>query len=295
MFEPEKELSSGKDGPPPPRDRVVPAGLYDREYFLSNCGGFREFLDSRGMRLPERLSVALEAAGIGPGMRVADIGCGRGEAVIRSALAGAEALGVDYSGDAIALAREAAAALPPEAGARVNFVRADVAAAELGEGVFDVVLMTDIVEHLYPKELSWALGKVLRALKPGGRLIVHTAPNIWYTRYGWVVLRRVIMLKEFLLRTGNRVPVIHPSMTGINEKVHVNLQSPRGLRRTLESAGFSGISVFFRESGPLEGESAWNGVLNRLFLLPGLEAFFRLSIFALARKPGPGPARGEAL
>lgn len=292
------KADSGMDGLPSLEKKAVPPALYDREYFLTNCGGFQEFSMSGGMTLPERLVVALKAADIRPGMKIADIGCGRGELVIHSALIGAEALGIDYSEAALELARESANALPEPARGRTDFQRSDVKDAVLGAGTFDVVLMTDIVEHLYPGELETALSKVLLALKPGGRLVVHTAPNIWYCRYGWVVVRTIVRLKELLLRTGNLVPEIHPSMTGINEKVHVNLQSPPGLRQELKRSGFTGVSVFFSERGPLEGKSVWNRVINGLFAMPFLRNFFNLSIFAVALKPSPGLDRphpgGEA-
>lgn len=265
--------------------RSVPPGLYDKEYFLTNCGGFREFAESGGSIIPERLLYAFEAAEIKAGMKVADIGCGRGELVLRAAGKGANVLGVDYSEEALKLAEELLSRSTVPAG-RVRLLKADVNELLLEPGTFDVIFMTDLAEHLYPEELAALLGNVLRALKPGGRLVAHTAPNRWFCRYGWTVVRRVVLLKEKLLGTNRPVPVTHPSMTGINEKVHVNLQDPRGFRKTLRRAGFQYARIFFREEGPLSGKSVWNRVLNRLFRLPGVNAFFCISIFAVAGKRG---------
>lgn len=264
--------------------KPVPAGLYDRDYFTSNCGGFREFAETRGKVLPERLSVALEAAEIRAGMKAADIGCGRGELVLHAALKGAEVLGIDYSEEALKLARELLSGYPALAADKVKFLKADVNELRLGQDAFDVLFMTDIIEHLHPWELEGVFRKAAAALKPGGRLVAHTAPNSRFCRYGWPVVRRIVLLKESLLGTRNPVPAIHPSLTGINEKVHVNLQDPGGLERELRSAGFDEVSVFFREQGPLEGKSAWNGLLNRVFQSPPLESFFNISIFAVAKK-----------
>ncbi len=286
--------TGGHDVGAPIAGRGVPAGLYDEEYFLSNCGGYREFTSSQGMLLPERLAVVLRRADLRPGMKVADIGCGRGELVLHAALNGAEALGIDYSEAALKLAEAALAARRFPAGGRASFIRADVKDMALGTAAFDVIFMTDIVEHLYPEELDAALAKVFEALKPGGRLVAHTAPNIWFGLYGWKLVNAIILLKEFLLRSGRTSPGTHPSMTGINEKVHVNLQSPPGLRRALRRAGFTGVAVFFEEAGPLEGRSVWNRVINRILRLPLLENFFALSIFAVASRPAAGRAKDLA-
>jgi hypothetical protein len=44
---------------------------------------------------------------------------------------------------------------------------------------------------LHPWELHEAMLEVRRVLKPDGRFIIHTAPNVWYDRYAYPVVRTV--------------------------------------------------------------------------------------------------------
>ena len=54
---------------------------------------------------------------------------------------------------------------------------------------FDRVLMFDVVEHLYPWELDRALAEIRRVLTSDGRLVIHTAPNRWYDKYAYPIVR----------------------------------------------------------------------------------------------------------
>ncbi len=90
-----------------PHPPSIPSEEYTREYFESCCQGYDEFTASHGEQLPLRLSIPLYLTNITPGMRVVDIGCGRGELVINCARLGARTWGIDYARAALLLAREA--------------------------------------------------------------------------------------------------------------------------------------------------------------------------------------------
>ena len=62
-----------------PNRRSLPPELYTKEYFLHACEGYEEFSETQGERLSRRLSAALAVAAVTPGMKVLDVGCGRGE------------------------------------------------------------------------------------------------------------------------------------------------------------------------------------------------------------------------
>jgi cyclopropane fatty-acyl-phospholipid synthase-like methyltransferase len=224
----------------------VPSTKYDEEYFLSACEGYEEFLDSEGGYLSRRLNQAFALAKVTPGMRILDVGCGRGEILLHCARLGADAYGIDYAEAAVRLSRTLAAAeastgKPPqseqEIRGRIGVYRSDAKHLPFPAGYFDRVLMLDIVEHLYPAELHQALLEVHRVLTPRGRLVVHTAPNRWYDRCAYPIVRLV----RRLMGQGDRYPRNPRALNvAVNTEVHVNEQDILSLRRTLKKAGFRG-------------------------------------------------------
>ena len=88
----------------------VPPDPYTRDYFLEDCGG-SEFFSRFGPKvLKPQLAYCLKRAGIGPGMRILDVGCGRGELLFAARAAGAGAVGTAFAAPALAPARETSAA-----------------------------------------------------------------------------------------------------------------------------------------------------------------------------------------
>jgi len=111
------------------------------------------------------------------GKRVLDVGCGRGEAVKYAAEHGAaDVHGVDFSEDAIAIARE----FLREAKITAELYCANVLellrawAAETKDERFDIVMMLDCVEHIPRAELSALLRELLPMMSERGVLAVNT-------------------------------------------------------------------------------------------------------------------------
>ena len=103
-----------------------------------------------------------------PGARVVDLGCGGGRLALSLARLGARAVGVDRSPASIRAARREA----HRRSSSVRFVCADLLSAPLRSGAFDLVVMTDVVEHL--ENPRRALEEAGRLLRPGGRLFLNT-------------------------------------------------------------------------------------------------------------------------
>jgi len=215
-----------------PEPRSVDASLYDTTYFLNECEGYQEFLTSGGRTLSNRLLTALAYADVQPGMRVLDVGCGRGESLVWLMRQEAEAWGLDYATEALRLGASAVQSADLEADRPCCLIAATARHLPVSSESFDRVLMLDIVEHLHPWELEQALGEVWRVLKQGGKLIVHTAPNLWYYRFGYPLFRLFERLR------GVRLPKDPRQRFRFHQQVHVNEQSPRSLAQALERAGF---------------------------------------------------------
>ena len=213
--------------------RRIPPDVYDTEYFLSHtCEGAEEFHAGRGVSALKRRQVGLLAPG--PGRRVLDLGCGRGEVLLACARAGAEVCGLDYAAAAVAISRETLADVP---GAEV--VQGDVTRLPWPAGHFDAVLNGDVIEHVVPEDALRMLREVHRVLKPGGRLVVHTAPNRLFLALTWPAARPLLRLAGH----GETVAKLDHWIAW-SKDFHVNEQSLHGLRRSLRRAGFAGPRVW---------------------------------------------------
>ncbi|MDO8555707.1 MAG: class I SAM-dependent methyltransferase [Nanoarchaeota archaeon] len=101
-----------------------------------------------------------------PGAKILDVGCGTG--VIASALAKNNAVvGLDISAQALAFARKRDAS--------ISWIKGDAQAVKFKPNSFDVVLASDVVEHV--KDDVKALENMHRVLKPGGKVII-TVPAL---------------------------------------------------------------------------------------------------------------------
>ncbi len=262
----------------------VSADRYTEEYFLTACEGYEDFIASDGENLSRRLKAAFELAAVAPGMQVLDVACGRGEIVRHCARLGADAYGFDYAGAALRLARGVLARDREAASGQMGLAQADAKYFPYPARAFDRVLMFDIVEHLHPWELHAALLEARRVLKDDGRLVIHTAPNVWYDRYAYPVVR----LFRRLTGKGAAYPADpRQFLVEHNRDVHVNEQSLFGLRRVLNQAGFSG-QVWLDSPPQHRQEPLPLAALRHVFFKwPPFRWFFEREVFAVATKLPP--------
>lgn len=258
----------------------IPSVLYDEQYFLNVCEGYQEFRSSEGAYLSQRLAEALAVAGIATGMYVLDVGCGRGEILRSTAHLGARAFGIDYAVAALRLSQQVALQLE-NAEPQIGVYQASALYLPFEPGTFDRVLMLDIVEHLYPGEMSEALREAHRVLKPGGRIVIHTAPNIWYDRYAYHLVRAI----RVLMGQGSRYPRNPREIIPENLHVHVNEQSALSLWRGLRAQGFHSVRTWLstppqnRNENPAFKLARWV-----LFRMPPFRWFFEREVFAVGEK-----------
>ncbi len=197
--------------------------VYDAAYF-ARMRGHGAQPDALHRIFVARLRSALSA--VAPsraiaGASILDVGCGRGELMALLFELGAGSVrGIDFSPDAVEQARQAIDAKGGRPGWVTQRSATDIEAAS--EDSFDLVLMTDVVEHLPQDDLLQALRNARTWLKPGGYLFIHTFPTLGPHR-GYQL---------FLKLTRQQA-----SLDSLNT-IHCNVQTRRTLERTLETAGF---------------------------------------------------------
>jgi cyclopropane fatty-acyl-phospholipid synthase-like methyltransferase len=265
------------------KQKPLPSTLYTEEYFLTACEGYDEFTASEGEHLSRRLRDAFAVADVQPGMRVLDVGCGRGEILRHCMKLGIEAYGIDYAEVATQMTRRVVEAerqvMGLERDTAVVF-RSDAKHLPFPTSYFDRVLMYDVVEHLHPWELHQAMVDVRRVMKANGRFIIHTAPNRWYDTYAYPWVRRV----RTLLGDGHNYPQDPRAITPVNQEVHVNEQDILSMRRALKQAGFKG-KIWLDSPPQNRNESSVMAGLRRLaFDVPPFRWFFERELFAVAEK-----------
>jgi len=162
------------------------------------------------LRAKRRAALILEGAGIGPSSKVIEIGCGTGLFTDMFARSGAQIIAVDLSPDLLAIARTRH--LP-----RVLFQERSFEDCEV-DGPFDAVIGSSVLHHL-DLERTWP--KIFSLLKPGGRLS-FAEPNM---------LNPQIYCERHFRRF---FPQVSPDETAFVRT---------GLRRELEDAGFTSVSI----------------------------------------------------
>jgi ubiquinone/menaquinone biosynthesis C-methylase UbiE len=241
----------------------IPPEVYDRHYFLSEtCEGFAEFREGRGVSTTKAKLVA--GLGPKPGLRVLDAGCGRGEVLLACARSGADVAGIDYAEAAVELTRETLTEFPD-----ADVQQGDITSLPWPDASFDRVLFGDVIEHLDPPQTVPALSELRRVLKPGGYLLVHTAPNRLFMSVGWPLSRPVVRLAGH-----SEVADRLDGWFKLAENYHVNEQSIYSLRRALRKAGFVQRKVWL-DSDVLRG--------GKSHLLEGFEGPLVRCAMGLAR------------
>ena len=159
---------------------------------------------------------------------IIDVGCGDGAplAVATQQNPAHRFAGLDWS----------AAALQRARGLALTVLRAglDPPGLPIADGVADVVIMSELIEHLVDPD--WAVAEVRRVLRPGGSLLLST-PNLaaWYNRgllaFGFQPVFSEVSLRGVYGRPGRVVAG------------HLRLFTRRALAEFLAASGFRCVRI----------------------------------------------------
>jgi SAM-dependent methyltransferase len=120
--------------------------------------------------------------------RVLDLGCGFGRHAFEAARRGGNVIAVDRSADELQQVNALFAAMRAQgeipAGTITRAVRADLLALPFPDDYFDVVMASEVLEHIPDDER--AMAEIARVVRPGGRVAV-TVPRWWPERICWAL------------------------------------------------------------------------------------------------------------
>jgi SAM-dependent methyltransferase len=111
-------------------------------------------------------AVVVERAGVKPGERALDLGCGTGNAALELARAGAAVVAVDPSPRLVEVARERAASEM----LTIEVRQGEAAAIPLADDSVDLIVSVFAV--IFAAEADAAIAEMKRVLAPGGRIVL---------------------------------------------------------------------------------------------------------------------------
>lgn len=185
--------------------------LYDDAFFLTRFPDASAFNTNS---LAKREALALEYLSPLKGMRLLDVGCGSGSAVFKAAALGAKCAGFDYSKSGINIANKRKSKISKEIANRIEFRQMDVVDMKFPDNTFDRILSIDVIEHVYPEPLVEMFKEINRVTKPGGKIVMRTAPNKFFHRPFEIIAK-----------------LIFPGFVIKSEKYHVNVQTYFSLQK----------------------------------------------------------------
>lgn len=194
---------------------------------------------------------------------IIDLGCGTGVSVtIPLILQGYNVIGVDLDGKSIEYGKSICALHGIDVQRLICTSLQDLAIAP------DVIILSQVLEHLHNGQLTDLLNVIMAKIKPGGMILI-TVPNgygwfemesfLWHTvGVGWLfdsmyITECIIRIKNRFL--GTNVVDQHPS--SLDSSPHVQRFTYRSIEKKLVEHGFSTITK--------QGGAFFSGPFSNLF------------------------------
>lgn len=258
---------------------------YTREYYLTSCAGYEGFKKSAGKILEPHFKKIVTEIPIRKGMRVLDIGCGRGELTFWAARKRAKVVGIDYSGNAIQLALETLEKQSKKVKDNVTFKVMDAKRLKFPKESFDAVFLVEVLEHLYPEEQDKVFKEILRVLKNDGFVFVHTAPSRWFNDYTyrfWCYPVSTLIVSAWNFFTNKKYPNLAPReklRPKYHKIMHVNEPTYFSLKKLFKKHNLYG-AIRSTNVTVLKPKISWKDKLfNTLVYLYPLSKFPPFNIF----------------
>lgn len=249
--------------------RRVSPKVYDKKYYLNVCLGSDEFRESQGKLIHDRWKSYFKDLDISRKTKILDVGCGRGDLTLYLAKNAKSVIGIDYSRQGISIANEIKKTFSNTIQKRIQFRVMDIKKLLFDDNEFDLVILVDVLEHLYKEEVETAMDEISRVLKKDGVLFIHTGPNkILYDKtYKYYILpvNKLLTKLDQLLKGEkyNSLPI--DPRTSVEKIQHVNEPTYSYLKRLFKKHKFEGnmkMEVGFRKPNKGIRSSLYNLIVT---------------------------------
>ena len=210
------------------------------------------------------LTVDYDRLGVVGGTKVIDVGCGAGRHSYEAYRRGADVIAFDQNAEELAevdtmLQAMGAEGEAPES-AKAQVVVGDALALPYPDGTFDVVIASEILEHVPDDET--AIAELVRVLRPGGSLVV-TVPRWLPEKICWLL----------------------SDSYHANEGGHIRIYQADELRSKVEACGaiFTGSAHAHALHSPYWWLKCAVGVDNNDH--PAVKAYHKLLVWDMMSKP----------
>ncbi len=239
---------------------------YSESYFLSKYfDGYHAYKKGKVSFVRNREIELLE---LKKGELMLDIGLGRGEVILNCLKKGVKAVGIDFSRDAIKISKSTLAKRSNASLALANAVK-----LPFKDKSFNKVLMGDIIEHLTEEDAILMLKEASRVLKPGGKVVIHTAPNLYFIKFAYPFIK----LALFLIRRKDIINEFNAHRS-IGKQVHKNELNPFTFYNLANKSGLK-IKLIIEKDILRQGDSIFTKRLSKQPLIKLIAALMSYKPF----------------
>lgn len=259
--------------------------IYDKNYFFTECEGYKTFLSSKGLKLSRRLlKIYNKVIELKP-KRVLDFGCGRGELALNLALNWIETFGADSSKEAIEISNQIKnywKKTNPDM--KLEFIKTDGYVLPFQNDFFDSVILSDVIEHINPKECDLIMKEIYRVLRKGGYVLLHTSPNRIFINFGLKIYWLIGLFNGIKLPF--KMKRLLPK--GLGNDYHINEQTSFSLKKLFKKNGYKNINTEFWKNPHYVyyflKEDKYIKIINKVYKFIPVKHLFFADIFASAQK-----------
>ena len=255
--------------------------VFNRDYYYNVCLGSEEFKQSQGHKLHPKVKAMIDQLNLNINMDVLEIGCGRGDTALYVAKKVRSITAIDYSPDAIAIAKKIRNETKIELQKKTKFLKMSATNLKFKDKTFDFVLFIDTFDHLNKKEQNKAFKEILRVIKDDGELFIRTCSNsilLSYTyKYYTYPMNKFLTWIDKKIKRVNYDSLPKDPRTKEEKQQHINEPNFFSLKK-LFNKFFKSVQIESEIGFLKEGKGLRTSLYNFLITLYPLSQYFPLYI-----------------